>query len=62
MGRMEGLRREQVDELADLLLDMCLHLAGAQYMESILRERGFGDTEMEALGLDVGGGVTKIDA
>ena len=56
MSRMECLNREQVDRLADLLLNMCLHFTEVQYTESILRARGFGDTELAALGFDVSSG------
>ncbi len=62
MDRMEGLSREQVDKLADLLLNMCLHFTGAQYTEKILRARGFGDTELAALGFDVSSEWAEMDS
>ena len=62
MSRMECLNREQVDRLADLLLNMCLHFTEVQYTESILRARGFGDTELAALGFDVSSEWAEMDS
>lgn len=62
MGNMEGLSREQLENMAGLFLDMCLHFCGAQYTESILRARGFGDKELAAVGFDVDGEWADMDA
>lgn len=55
MKSMEGLSRKQLEKMADLFLNMCLHFCGAQYTESILRNRGFGDADLAAIGFDVEG-------
>lgn len=62
IGKMEDLSREQMDELANVLLDMCLHFCGAQYTESILRGRGFGNQELASIGFDVDGEWADMDA
>lgn len=62
MGKMEDLSREQLENMADLFLNMCLHFCGAQYTESILRARGFGDRELAAIGFDVDGEWAEMDA
>lgn len=49
----ENLDREQLEKMADLLLDVCLNFAGAQYTEGILRSRGFGERELSAIGFSV---------
>lgn len=55
MTRLEGLDRVQLEKMADLFLNMCLHFCGAEYTESVLRSRGFGDRELAAIGFDVDG-------
>lgn len=62
MGRYEDFSRERLENMTDLLLDVCLHFAGAQYTESILRSRGFKDMELEAVGFDVDGEWAGMDA
>lgn len=62
MGKMDGLSREELEKMADLFLNMCLHFCGAQYTESILRAKGFGDRELAAIGFDVDGEWAEMDA
>lgn len=62
MGKMDGLSREELEKMADLFLNMCLHFCGAQYIESMLRARGFGDRELAAIGFDVNDEWAEMDA
>ncbi len=64
MGRSkyEDLSREQLEKMTELFLNMSLHYAGAQYTESLLRARGFGDRELAAIGFDVYGEWSEMDA
>lgn len=62
MGKMDGLSREELEKMADLFLNMCLHFCGAQYTESMLRARGFGDRELAAVGFDVNDEWAEMDA
>lgn len=62
MGKMDGLSREELEKMADLFLNMCLHFCGAQYTESILRSRGFGDRELAAIGFDVNNEWAEMDS
>jgi hypothetical protein len=62
MGKMDGLSREELEKMADLFLNMCLHFCGAQYTESMLRARGFGDRELAAIGFDVNDEWAEMDA
>jgi len=62
MGKMEDLSREQLENMAELFLNMCLHFCGAQYTEGILRARGFGDRELAAVGFDVDSEWAEMDA
>lgn len=52
--RYQELSREQLERVTDLLLNMSLHFAGAQYTEALLRDRGLGDKELASIGFDVG--------
>lgn len=55
MGTYGDLSREQLEGMANALLDACMDLAGAQYTEWILRSIGFGDEELAAAGFDIDG-------
>lgn len=62
MDRYQGLSREQLEKVTDMLLNMCLHFTGAQYTENILRTRGLGDKELASMGFDVDGEWADMDA
>lgn len=49
------------DKLISILLDMCLHFAGSQYTESVLRTKGFGDSELATIGFEVDGEWSEMD-
>ena len=52
--RYQGLNREQLEKVTDVLVNLSLHFAGAQYTEYILRGAcGLGDKELAAMGFDV---------
>lgn len=58
---MDNLSREQLEKLVDILVNMCLNFVGAQYTESILKSRGFGCRELEAIGFEVDGEWGDMD-
>lgn len=60
--RYQNLSREQLEKVTDLLLNMNLHFCGAQYTETILRDRGLGDKELASMGFDIDGEWAEIDA
>ncbi len=62
MGKCNDLSREQLEEMTEVLLNMCLHFCGSQYTETILRDRGFGDKELAAVGFEVDGEWAEMDA
>lgn len=62
MGKGKNLSREQLEEMNDVLLDMCLHFCGSQYTEAILRDRGFGDKELSDVGFEADGEWADMDA
>lgn len=53
MRGVEYLAREELEEMNSVLLDLCLEYCGAQFTEAILRNNGFGDAQLEAVGFDV---------
>lgn len=60
--RYQNLSREQLEKVADLLLNMSLHFCGAQYTETILRDSGLGDKELASMGFDIDGEWADMDA
>lgn len=61
-GKYDELSREQLENMMELFLTMCLHFCGAQYTENILRSRGFGDNELKSIGFDVDDEWAEMDA
>ena len=53
MGKMDSISRETLEQLVDSLLNISLDYAGADLTLEILRENGFEDETLEAIGLDV---------
>ncbi len=62
MGGYGDLSREQLEKMTELFLNMSLHYAGAQYVEELLRTKGFGDNELAAIGFDEDGEWSEMDA
>ena len=59
--KIEDIERSRLENMCDTLLSMCLHFCGAQYTETILRDRGFRQAELEAVSFDIDGEWADMD-
>lgn len=61
--KYQGLSREQLEKITDVLVNLSLHFTGSEYTETILRDGcGLGDKELAEIGFDVDGEWADMDA